>query len=53
VLRQAEHRSLRDGHGAQLPGPAVDVAEDLAVESLQVSEVIPARQPLLIQVDQP
>ena len=53
VLRQAGHRSLRDGHGAQLVGPVVDVAENVAVESLQVGEVIPAGQPPPFQVDQP
>jgi hypothetical protein len=48
----AEHRSLRDRHGAQLAGPVVDVAEDVAVERLQVGKVVPAGQPPF-QVDQP
>jgi hypothetical protein len=53
VLGQAEHRSFRDGHGAQLPGPAVDIAEDAAVESLRAGQVIPAGQPPPFQVGQP
>ena len=43
VLRQAEPGSLRDGDGAELPGPALDVAEDPAVDRAQVPQVVAGR----------
>jgi hypothetical protein len=45
LVRQAERRpGLDDEHGAQLPGPLVDVLEDRPVEGAQVVEVVLARQ---------
>ena len=45
LVRQAERRpGLDDEHGAQLPGPRVDVLEDRPVEGAQVVEVVLARQ---------
>ena len=41
LVRQAERRSsLDDQHGAQLPGPRIDVLKDHPVEHAQVVEVV-------------
>ena len=43
LVRQAERRpGLDDQHGAQLPGPRIDVLKDRPVEHAQVVEVVAA-----------
>lgn len=44
VLRQAEDVGLGDGDGADLAGPVVEVAEDLAVERSQVFKIVRSGQ---------
>jgi hypothetical protein len=53
VLREAEQLALADRDGPQLAGPVVDVAEDVAVERLQVSQVVAAGQRVELEFDQP
>jgi hypothetical protein len=51
---QAERAArLHDEHGAQLPGPRVDVLEDRPVERAPVVEVVPARDPTALALLHP
>ncbi|MBW0008568.1 MAG: hypothetical protein JO063_00380, partial [Pseudonocardiales bacterium] len=53
VLREAEQVTLADRNRAQLADPVVAVAEDVAVESLQMGQGVPARQAGTPKFDQP
>lgn len=46
VLREAEQVTFADRHRAQLAGPVVEITEDVAVEGLQMSQIVPARRPV-------
>ncbi len=40
MKRQGEHLALGEGDRTDLPGPVVDVAEQVTVNALQVREVV-------------
>lgn len=53
VLREAEQVTLADRDRAQLAGPVVQVAKDVAVEALQMGQIVPAQQAGSPKFDQP
>jgi hypothetical protein len=53
VLWEAEQTTLADGHRPKLPGPVVDVAENVPVERLQVGQVVASQQRVTPQLGDP